>query len=48
MDMNTAQLFFSGNIEMNGWIPFRYEKGGPMFDFGEMVLTRTAGSAGNT
>ena len=48
MDMNTAQLFFSGNIEMNDWIPFRYEKGGPMVDFGEMVLTRTAGSAGNT
>ncbi|MCW5624373.1 MAG: cupin domain-containing protein [Burkholderiales bacterium] len=48
MDMNTAQLFFSGSTEMNDWIPFQYEKDGKMVDFGEMVLTRTAGSAGNT
>ncbi len=48
MDMNVAPLFFSGNIEMKDWIPFQYEKDGKMVDFGEMVLTRTAGSAGNT
>ncbi len=48
MDMNIAPLFFSGNIEMNDWMPFQYEKDGKMVDFGEMVLTRTAGSAGNT
>jgi len=47
MDMNTAQLFFSGNIGMNDWVPFEFEKDGRTVTFGEMVVTRTTGSAGN-
>lgn len=48
MNMEAAQRFFSGNIVMEDWIPLRYEKDGVTVEFGEMVVMRELGSAGNT
>ena len=48
MTMEAAQRFFSGNILMEDWIPLRYGKDGATVEFGEMVVMREPGSAGNT
>jgi uncharacterized protein len=48
MNMEAARRFFSGNILMDDWIPLRYEKDGETVEFGEMVVMRELGSAGNT